>query len=51
MNFGTKKKTKRIQNKVEDFFDKNDKKMVDTLVTIQGGQKGDFFYWSIDKLW
>ena len=25
------------------FFDKHDKKMVDTLVAIQGGQKGDFF--------
>ena len=25
------------------FFDKYDKKMVDTLVAIQGGQKGDFF--------
>ena len=32
------------------FFDKHDKHMVDTLVAIQGGQKGDFFYWSIDKL-
>ena len=25
------------------FFDKHDKKMVDTLVAIQVGQKGDFF--------
>ena len=25
------------------FFDKHDKKMVDTLVAIQGGQKGTFF--------
>ena len=25
------------------FFDKHDKKMVDTLVATQGGQKGDFF--------
>ena len=25
------------------FFDKHDKKMVDTLMAIQGGQKGDFF--------
>ena len=25
------------------FFDKHDKKIVDTLVAIQGGQKGDFF--------
>ena len=28
------------------FFDKYDKKMVDTLVAIQGGQKGDFFNFS-----
>ena len=32
------------------FFDKHDKKMVDTLVAIQGAQKGHFFYWSRDKL-
>ena len=25
------------------FFDKHDKKMVDNLVAIQGGQKGTFF--------
>ena len=25
------------------FFDKHDKKMVDTLVAIQGGKKGTFF--------
>ena len=25
------------------FFDKHDKKMVDTLVAIQGAQKGHFF--------
>ena len=25
------------------FFDKHDKEIVDTLVAIQGGQKGDFF--------
>ena len=25
------------------FFDKHDKKMVDTLVAIQGEQKGEFF--------
>ena len=25
------------------YFDKHDKKMVDTLVAIQGGQKEDFF--------
>ena len=30
-------------SKYAHFFDKQDKKMVDTLVAIQGGQKWDFF--------
>ena len=51
----SKDETNKIRSKqtlsiMLDNTDKNDKKMVDTLVTIQVGQKGDFFYWSIDKL-
>ena len=33
------------------FFDKHDKKMVDTLEMIQGGQKVENFKWTIDYCW